>query len=75
MAEIDIRRAVAGGPVEVVIPSKVAFDIDALFEVQRSVFERLGHPGCYSGADIRFMLERRFIVDPEGKLRNLGLDG
>lgn len=66
---VDMRRATTTGPVRVTIPAKVAFDIDALFEVQRSVFERLGHPACYSGADIRFMLERDFLVDMEGRLK------
>jgi hypothetical protein len=40
--------------------------------VQRKVFERLGHPSCNSGADIRFTLERQFVVDGTGTLRNLG---
>jgi hypothetical protein len=72
MGEFDVRRAAAAGPVEVVIPAKVAFDIEALFDVQRKVFERLGHPNCNSGADIRFTLERQFVVDGSGVLRNLG---
>ncbi|GGU15840.1 hypothetical protein [Lentzea flava] len=71
MAEFDLRRGPAATPVEVVIPVSVAFDIEALFDVQRKVFERLGHPSCNSGADIRFTLERRFIVDAKGTLRNL----
>ena len=71
MAEFDLRRAAAAAPVEVVIPVSVAFDIEALFDVQRKVFERLGHPACNSGADIRFTLERRFVVDGKGALRNL----
>jgi hypothetical protein len=71
MTEFDLRRANVTGPVEVVIPAKVAFDIEALFEVQRSIFDRMGHPGCYSGADIRFVLERRFIVNSAGNVRGL----
>jgi hypothetical protein len=66
---VDYRQLTATGAVNVTIPAKVAFDIDALFEVQRSVFERLGHPACYSGADIRFILERDFIVGLDGKLQ------
>jgi hypothetical protein len=71
-SEFDIqhvRRAEATGAIQVTIPAKAAFDIDTLFEVQRSIFERLGHPACYSGADIRFMLEREFLVGPDGSIR------
>lgn len=67
---LDIRRVASTGPVEVRIPAKVAFDIDSLFDVQRTIFERLGHPACYSGADIRLMLERDFIVGANGKIQN-----
>ncbi|SRR6266498_796681 len=49
----DIQRLQATGSIQVTIPAHVAFDIEELFKVQRSVFERLGHPSCYSGADIR----------------------
>jgi hypothetical protein len=66
---LDIHRVAATRTVNVTIPAKVAFDIDALFEVQRSIFDRLGHPACYSGADIRFILERNFIVGADGRLQ------
>lgn len=66
--DIDMQRVATTGPVRVTVPAKVAFDIEALFDVQRSIFERLGHPACYSGADIRFMLERDFLVNMEGKI-------
>lgn len=65
---LDIRRVVSTGAVEVRIPAKVAFDIESLFEVQRSIFERLGHPACYSGADIRLRLENDFLVGANGRL-------
>lgn len=66
--DIDIRRVSATGPVTVTVPAKVAFNIEALFDVQRTIFDRLGHPACYSGADIRFMLERDFLVNMEGEI-------
>ena len=69
MADIDVRRLAAAGPVHVTIPAEVAFDIEALFEIQRSVFDRLGHRGCYSGADIRFQLEREFFVGVDRSIR------
>lgn len=64
-----LRKSAAVGAIQVTIPAKVAFDIETLFDVQRSIFERLGHPACYSGADIRFMLEREFLVDNNGTVR------
>jgi len=65
MEQFDARRMAAGHPIHVVIA------IDSLFEVQDSLFERLGHPGCCSGADIRCAriehtwIERMFRVDPD----------
>ena len=68
MAHLDPRRLAATPSIEVVIPAKIAFDFDSLVKVQKSVFDRLGHPGCYSGADIRFILEREFFADVEGTI-------
>jgi hypothetical protein len=59
-------------PVRVTIPVEVAFDIDRLFELQRTLFDRLCHGGCYSGANLLFELERNFVADREGKLQGLG---
>jgi hypothetical protein len=64
MAHLDPRRLAATPSIEVVIPAKIAFDFDSLVKVQN----RLGHPGCYSGADIRFILEREFYADVEGNI-------
>jgi hypothetical protein len=60
------------GPVRVVIPAEIAFDIERLFEVQRSLFDRLGHGGCYSGANLLLELERNFVADREGKISAIG---
>lgn len=67
--DLDFQRLASSQAVTVTVPAKVAFDLESLFEVQRSVFERLGHPACYSGADIRFMVERDFVVEQGGRLR------
>jgi hypothetical protein len=58
--------------VKVVIPVKVAFDIEALFNVQRQLFDRLGHGGCYSGTNFAFEVERSFVADVNGALRSVG---
>lgn len=49
--------------VRVTVPAKVAFDLGNMQEVTESVLERLGCPQCHSGWDIRFDIERRFVVD------------
>lgn len=72
MAKFDARRVASTGPIEVVIPAEIAFDIDALFEVQKTIFERAGHPGCYSGADIRLRLERQFLVGIDRQIKGAG---
>lgn len=68
----DPRRAALSGPVRLVIPAEVAFDIERLFEVQRSLFDRLGHGGCYSGANVLLELERVFVADRDGMIRGFG---
>jgi hypothetical protein len=59
--ELDIRRA-ASRPVTVYIPAEVAFNFDRLVEVQKELFEQLGHGGCYSGADFRIKIVDDWIV-------------
>lgn len=55
--------------VRVTVPVKVAFDLGRMQEVTESVLDRLGCPQCHSGWDIRFDMERNFVVD-----ENLNID-
>jgi hypothetical protein len=49
-------------PITVHITRDVAFNFDRLIEVQKDLFEQLGHGGCYSGADVRFTLIDEWLV-------------
>jgi hypothetical protein len=55
--------------VEVHLPAKVGFDLEQFQEIQRRVFDRLGHTMCVSGFDIRWKFEQRFLVDDDLGLR------
>lgn len=64
------QRAVAARQVHVRLPQKIAFDFDRFVEVQRSILDRLGCPACCSDIDIRWDIERDFVVGPDGGLRD-----
>jgi hypothetical protein len=51
--------------VRVTVPAKVAVDLDlaGIHELERDLFDKLGHPGCYSGFDIRWITEEQFFVN------------
>jgi hypothetical protein len=57
MKQFDARRLAAGHPIQVVIPTRAALDIDSLFEVQRRLFRLLGHARLLLGCRIGFALE------------------
>jgi hypothetical protein len=66
--EESLRVAGSSNVVHVSLPVEVAYDFDKLVTVQKEIFGRLGHSACTSGWDIRWEIERRFIVD-----ENLGV--
>ena len=47
------------------VPTRVAVDLDlkAIHELEADLFDKLGHPGCYSGFDIRWIVEEQFLVN------------
>ena len=51
--------------VQVKVPARVAvaLDLKGIQELERDLFDKLGHPGCYSGFDIRWITEEQFFVD------------
>ena len=57
--------------VQVRVPAKVAFDLRSMQKVTKTVLERLGHPNCHSGWDIRIELENRFLVDEKLNVREM----
>lgn len=68
--EIETQaRLSKGRAVRVVLPAKVAFNLDEFQRVTRELAERLGCLPCISGAACWFQLENDFVVDPQGKLQ------
>jgi hypothetical protein len=67
-----LRAAGASNVVRVSLPAEVAFNLDRFQKVQADIFERLGHPHCVSGWDVRFDLVRQFVVDTKGTIREGG---
>lgn len=58
--------------VRVSLPVSVAYDIDKIQKVQRSILDRLGCMACCSGWDIRFDVHRDFLVDERLEVREVG---
>jgi hypothetical protein len=56
--------------VHVSIPAEVAFDLDRFHSVQKDILGRLGCSACCSGWDIRFEIQRRFVVDADLNVRD-----
>lgn len=56
--------------VRVSIPAEVAFDLERFQSVQKDILGRLGCMACCSGWDIRFELQRRFVVDANLNVRD-----
>jgi hypothetical protein len=68
----SLQQVRSGGPVRISLPAKVAYNKDALKKTIVSVVEHLGCPGCFSGHDCQFSLERNLSVDPDGKVSGGG---
>ncbi|MBY0577605.1 MAG: hypothetical protein K2P57_01010 [Burkholderiales bacterium] len=49
--------------VRVTIPAEVAFNLDKMNKVTAGILGRLGCTACHSGYDIRFIVERDFVVN------------
>lgn len=49
--------------VHVTLPAEVAFDLDRFQKVQKDILGRLGCAACCSGWDIRFDIQRQFVVN------------
>lgn len=57
--------AYRGDAVRVVIPAKVAFNLDEFTKVVANLAERLGCKPCLSGRACLFLFERDFVVNPQ----------
>lgn len=72
---LNTRSDLSAKSVRVSLPASIAFDLDRFQEVQRSILDRLGCPACCSGWDIRFDLQRNFLVDEKLNIREVGVLG
>lgn len=74
---VDLRSTLATQPAEravsVSLPSQVYFDLDQFQRVQKELLGQLGCPACTSGFDIRYDIQRRFIVDNNLAVQATGL--
>ena len=55
--------------VRVAIPAKIAYDLDAFIELQKSILDRLGCQACCSDFDIRWDIQRDFRVNARGEIQ------
>jgi len=72
------RREVAIGTwptpervIRVTVPARLVFDLGSMQRITTSVLERLGHPQCHSGFDIRFEIATQYRVDDKLNLHEL----
>ncbi|RSZ60828.1 hypothetical protein HF313_17970 [Massilia atriviolacea] len=74
---VDLRTTLAAQPatraVSVSLPSQVYFDLDQFQRVQKELLGQLGCPACTSGFDIRYDIQRRFVVDASLSVQASGL--
>lgn len=63
MPEYGLQSNLSNRVVQVSLPAEVAFDLDRFQQVQRDILGKLGCMACCSGWDIRYDIQRRFIVD------------
>ncbi len=67
--EKDVLRS---NIVRVTIPATVAYNLDRMRKVTDSILDRLGCSNCHSGFDLRFDIERQFVVDEKLNVRVVG---
>lgn len=70
-SERMLRSDLPEKTIRVSLPASVAFELDKFQEAQRSILDRLGCGACCSGWDIRFDLQRRFVVDEQLNVRDI----
>jgi hypothetical protein len=57
--------------VEVFVSPELYGNLDTLQAIQRSIFDKLGCGGCYSGYDVRIDLARQFLVTPNMEITEI----
>lgn len=57
------KRPQPNNVIKVSLPASAYYDLDSFQKVQKDILGRLGCMACCSGWDIRWDLQRRFLVD------------
>jgi len=60
--------------VRVSVPAAVAYNFDKFSKIQKDILGKLGCMACTSGWDIRWQLERNFLVDEKLNIQVVGPD-
>jgi len=60
---VNVSPVSAGNVVRVSIPADVHNDLSKFLKVQKDILGKLGCLACCSGWDIRFNVQRQFLVD------------
>lgn len=68
-----ITRKANSNVVQITVPASVANDLKKINKVTEIVLGRLGHEGCHSGFDLRFIDERIFKFNE--KLEQVDIPG
>ena len=68
----SMKASGASNIVRASVAPSVYFNLDAIQKAQKDILGRLGHLACYSGWDIRFDLQRQFVVDAKLNVREIG---
>ena len=51
--------------IRVKVPASALYNLDMFKEIQGKIMRELGCPACSSGLDIRYDIEREFVIDAE----------
>lgn len=71
----NLQAARADNVVRVSVPAEVHFSLDKINRLQKDILKLLGCPNCHSGWDIRFRLQREFLVDEKLNVHAVGPAG
>src|SRR3546814_11688123 len=61
--------------IKVSLPASAYYDLDSFQKIQKGILGRLGCMACCSGWDIRWDLQRRFLVDEKLNILDGGPEG
>jgi hypothetical protein len=71
-AKVETLAGIARQTIRVTVPANVANDLNLFTSMLKDLGGRLGCKGCISGAACFFENERDFVVNPAGKILEIG---